>query len=399
MIAKVREGYKQTEVGVIPEDWGVERLCNGIQLLSGHHVIAHFCNTEGIGIPYLTGPADFQQGNIQHSKYTANPSTLCRKDDILVTVKGSGAGKMVLADSEYCISRQLMAIRVIDWDVHFLFSLLKQDESLFGAAAIGLIPGLSRMDILNKFIPLPQKMQEQTAIATALSDTDALIASLEKLIEKKRAIKLGAMQELLKPKEGWLVRRLGDCLIGTPNYGINAAAVAYSDILPTYIRITDISEDGRFCLENMRSVDSPFSGNYILDEGDIVFARTGASVGKTYLYNKSDGLLVFAGFLIRIKVNPKILNPFYLQNYTTTREYWNWVKVMSMRSGQPGINGNEFSQLEVPVPPSILEQNRIATILNDMDTNISTLEQKLSKYKLLKQGMMQELLTGKTRLV
>jgi type I restriction enzyme S subunit len=306
---------------------------------------------------------------------------------------------MVLADSEYCISRQLMAIRVIDWDVHFLFSLLKQDESLFGAAAIGLIPGLSRMDILNKFIPLPQKMQEQTAIATALSDTDALIASLEKLIEKKRAIKLGAMQELLKPKEGWLVRRLGDCLIGTPNYGINAAAVAYSDILPTYIRITDISEDGRFCLENMRSVDSPFSGNYILDEGDIVFARTGASVGKTYLYNKSDGLLVFAGFLIRIKVNPKILNPFYLQNYTTTREYWNWVKVMSMRSGQPGINGNEFSQLEVPVPPSILEQNRIATILNDMDTNISTLEQKLSKYKLLKQGMMQELLTGKTRLV
>jgi type I restriction enzyme S subunit len=242
-------------------------------------------------------------------------------------------------------------------------------------------------------------MQEQTAIATALSDTDALIASLEKLIEKKRAIKLGAMQELLKPKEGWLVRRLGDCLIGTPNYGINAAAVAYSDILPTYIRITDISEDGRFCLENMRSVDSPFSGNYILDEGDIVFARTGASVGKTYLYNKSDGLLVFAGFLIRIKVNPKILNPFYLQNYTTTREYWNWVKVMSMRSGQPGINGNEFSQLEVPVPPSILEQNRIATILNDMDTNISTLEQKLSKYKLLKQGMMQELLTGKTRLV
>ena len=128
-----------------------------------------------------------------------------------------------------------------------------------------------------------------------------------------------------------------------------------------------------------------------------MFARTGASTGKTYLYNRKDGEMVFAGFLIRTKVNSKKLNPAYLFYHTRTAAYWNWVVLMSTRSGQPGINGTEYAQMPLLLPP-IEEQNAIAEILTDMDNEIAALEQKRAKYQLLKQGMMQELLTGKKRL-
>lgn len=109
-------GYKLTELGVIPEDWVVKSLKDGIELFSGQHILAQFCNTDGRGVPYITGPADFPEGVIRNSKFTEYPSTICQANDILVTVKGSGAGLMVISDDEYCISRQLMAIRVIEWD-------------------------------------------------------------------------------------------------------------------------------------------------------------------------------------------------------------------------------------------------------------------------------------------
>src|SRR5262245_419281 len=146
---ELRPGYKLTEVGVIPEEWEVKPLQDGVTLRSGHHILAQHCNTDGKGVPYITGPADFPNGFIRHSKFTEKPATICRPNDILVTVKGSGAGSMVLSDAEYCISRQLMAVRVTDWHTAYIFYSLVQDASLFCAAATGLIPGLSRGVILD----------------------------------------------------------------------------------------------------------------------------------------------------------------------------------------------------------------------------------------------------------
>src|SRR2546428_66762 len=96
------------------------------------------------GVPYLTGPADFVKGAIGNTKYTVRPTTLCKPDDILVTVKGSGSGTVVVADAVYCISRQLMAIRVHEWDKRFIYYSLLQNASQIKAASTGLIPGLSR---------------------------------------------------------------------------------------------------------------------------------------------------------------------------------------------------------------------------------------------------------------
>lgn len=197
--------------------------------------------------------------------------------------------------------------------------------------------------------------------------------------------------------EDWEVCMLRKCLSAQPDYGINAPAVTFSDRLPTYVRITDITEEGKFSSEKPVSVKRADTNAYYLRDGDIVFARTGASVGKSYLYNTNDGKFVFAGFLIRVRPDADKLLPSFLSAYVTTGVYWNWVRLMSMRSGQPGINGNEYGQLPVPVPP-LPEQHAIAAALSDVDALIGALDQLIAKKRDLKHGAMQELLTGKKRL-
>lgn len=193
----------------------------------------------------------------------------------------------------------------------------------------------------------------------------------------------------------WTTIKLGDCLLKNPDYGINASAVVYNDSLPTYLRITDISENGKFISSNKASVNNTLSESYYLEKGDIVFARTGASVGKTYLYNQNDGRLVFAGFLIRIKPNPEIVDCRYLIYLTQTKTYWGWVLANSMRSGQPGLNSNEYKTFQIPLPPSLIEQTAIATALSHIDELISQTEKLIDKKKAIKQGVMQELLKFK----
>lgn len=197
--------------------------------------------------------------------------------------------------------------------------------------------------------------------------------------------------------QDWDVKNLRDCLISNPDYGINAPAVPYSDTLPVYIRITDITDDGKFSPDNIVSVRHIKADSYYLNDGDLVFARTGASVGKSYLYNRRDGSLVFAGFLIRVRTNPAKLIPEYLSNYIQTGPYWSWVKIMSTRSGQPGINGHEYGQLPIPLPKTE-EQRAIAVALSDVDDLITGLDQLIAKKRDIKQAAMQELLTGKRRL-
>ena len=182
-----------------------------------------------------------------------------------------------------------------------------------------------------------------------------------------------------------------------PRYGINAAAVPQTPGIPTYIRITDIDDTGRFAPDPKVGVDHPRSSDYQLTDGDLVFARTGASVGKSYLYNPRDGALVYAGFLINVAPDRQQLNPKFLSIFVRTKEYWDWIARTSVRSGQPGVNGREFAQLPVPVP-DIATQDAIARVITDVDDLLGTLDRLIAKKQATKQGMMQQLLTGKTRL-
>ncbi|CAE6517429.1 conserved hypothetical protein [Nitrosomonas nitrosa] len=192
--------------------------------------------------------------------------------------------------------------------------------------------------------------------------------------------------------EDWEIKPLHTMLRANPKYGINAPAVKLEGDLPVYIRITDISDEGYFAPSEKVGVDNKFSDSYYLEDGDLVFTRTGASVGKSYLYNPTDGKLVYAGFLIKISPNKEKLFPSYLAQFVKTSVYWNWVRVMSMRSGQPGINGNEYGQLLIPLPPTRIEQAAIANALRDADALIQSLTRLIAKKRQIKQGAMQTLL-------
>lgn len=195
----------------------------------------------------------------------------------------------------------------------------------------------------------------------------------------------------------WEIQRLGRLLLGSPRYGINAAAAPAGSGGRTYIRITDIDESGRFTPSPKVEVLHPAAESYLLEPGHIVFARTGASVGKSYLYDPADGELVFAGFLINVEPDPRRLNPRYLAAYVQTRAYWNWVGSTSMRSGQPGINGREYADMPLPTPP-IEIQDGIAEIARACDEHIRQIERMIAKKQAIRQGLMQQLLTARTRL-
>lgn len=192
-------------------------------------------------------------------------------------------------------------------------------------------------------------------------------------------------------------KQLGQLLRRPPRYGINAAAVPLRPGIPPYIRITDIDEHGRFAPDPKVGVDHPGAAGYRLSDGELVFARTGASVGKSYLYDPRDGELVYAGFLINIAPDKAVLNPRYLALYAQTKEYWDWIARTSVRSGQPGVNGREYATLEVPVP-DIATQEAIVEAVQGAEDQARILERLITKKQAIKQGMMQELLTGRTRL-
>lgn len=287
----------------------------------------------------------------------------------------------------------------------YLFYLVQSNEFI-QATKVSSGSKMPRADwkyIINYPLSIVHSLPEQQKIAKILTTWDVAIDKLTQLITQKEKHKKGLMQVLLTGEvrfdgfvEEWKEVKLGECLKEKPKYGINAAAVKYNSNLPKYLRITDIKENGRFTKNNFVSVDNSDSSNFILKEGDIVFARTGNTTGKTYLYDLKDGELVYAGFLIKITPNKHILEPSFLKYFTETENYWNWIRIMSVRSGQPGVNGNEFKLLPLILPP-LKEQQKIAATLTSADQEIGNLKTQLEVLQLQKKGLMQELLTGKTR--
>ena len=190
----------------------------------------------------------------------------------------------------------------------------------------------------------------------------------------------------------WELRKLGD-VIDRFEYGLNAAATEY-DGVHKYIRITDIDDVSHMFLKsNLTTPKIDFQDAdtemYKLKEGDILFARTGASVGKTYLYDINDGDLYFAGFLIRGHVNPSNNAKFVYQN-TLTENYDLFIKITSQRSGQPGVNSKEYAEFKLYIP-SKEEQEKISLVLTDFDNLIILHQRKLESLKLKKKALLQKL--------
>ena len=408
---EMRPGYKQTEFGILPFDWdagpigcAVDKLEAGASVNSDKDEAPAF---ESYPCVLKTGAAKSGSLDPRESKKVAGRD-LCRlkvalrKDTILVsrmnTIELVGESGYVDADYPNLFVPDRMWMMTTKARVYsrwlsyiLVWQPVRSRISASATGTSGSMKNISKPSFRAVAIPYPP-VEEQRAIAGVLSDTDNLIKSLEQLLAKKRHLKQGSMQELLTGNkrlpgfesrhgykqtdvgvipEDWAVVPLGQRLRRAPSYGINAPAIAFDSRFPTYLRITDITEDGGFAEATKVSVDHPASGDYSLEAGDVVFARTGASVGKSYLYKPEDGRLVFAGFLIRVSPDSERLVPAFLFYFAHSRVYWNWVRANSMRSGQPGLNGREYSTLPLPLPPTKGEQEAIAAILSDMDAEIA----------------------------
>lgn len=152
-------------------------------------------------------------------------------------------------------------------------------------------------------------------------------------------------------------------------YGIGASAVDYSDELYTYLRITDINDDGTLNKNDLKSVDDVDAKNYLLNENDVVFARTGNSTGKAYYYDKMDGELVYAGFLIKFSLDSSKINPKFMKYYVLSKDYKGWVNSMCTGSTRPNINAKMYGNMELILPPRE-QQDFLVNILGEIDNKI-----------------------------
>lgn len=186
----------------------------------------------------------------------------------------------------------------------------------------------------------------------------------------------------------WEKTKFGDIATGF-DYGMNAAAKNY-DGVNKYIRITDIDEaSSTYTDKDIVSPDGVLTDNYLVNNRDILLARTGASTGKSYLYKKSDGKLYYAGFLIRANVTTH--DPYFVFSQLHTHRYWRWVSIMSARSGQPGINSQEYSSFPI-YTTSIEEESKIAKLLSLLDERIATQSKIIEDLKRLKSAISKKLL-------
>ena len=188
----------------------------------------------------------------------------------------------------------------------------------------------------------------------------------------------------------WEQRKLGD-VASSFDYGLNAAATEY-DGQNKYLRITDIDDETHeFSKSDLTTplADLAMSADYLLKEGDLLFARTGASVGKTYLYRQFDGMVYFAGFLIRARIGEGA-DPEFAYQATLTDAYKKYVAITSQRSGQPGVNAQEYADYQLMLP-SKTEQQQIGMTLRSLDDLITLHQRKYDKLVILKKSMLEKM--------
>lgn len=172
-----------------------------------------------------------------------------------------------------------------------------------------------------------------------------------------------------------LFAKLNDLSIGGKGaYGIAASAVERKADLPTYLRITDIFDDGTLNLSELKSVDAPNSDKHLLKPNDIVFARTGGSTGRNYFYDGSDGVFVYAGFLIKFSIDPEKVNPKYVKYYCRSKQYNDWVQSFNTGSTRGNINAQTFGNMEIPLPER-KQQDYLVSILEPIDEKIKNNKQ------------------------
>ena len=256
-------------------------------------------------------------------------------------------------------------------------------------------------------------LSEQRAIAAVLDSIDEAIERADEVITATERLRDALLHELLTrglpglhsewievPGLGpipasWKVIRLGD-VCDRPEYGANAPALPFDHNLPRYVRITDIADDGRLLSEDRRSADPKRTRGFELNVGDLLFARSGVSVGRTYLHRSGNGPCVYAGYLIRFRALPDVVLPEFLERWTRSQFYGRWVRSMRRSGAQPNINATEYSSLPILLP-SLAEQQGIADVLDSVDAAIERARDERDALRESRTSIAEALLTGRVR--
>ena len=420
---KVRSGYKQTEVGVIPEDWETPDLAS---ITDPNRPISYGIVQTG---PNVAGGVrclrvlDINAGRINRADLITTSErisasykrTILVANDLVMPLRGK-VGDVGIIDKDLVGCNLTRGVALIAIRPQSSPSYCKQAisssasrsrlEQSMNGSALQEIP----IGILRRFkLVLPSTLAEQEAIAAALSDADALIESLEQLLTKKRQIKKSAMQELLTGKKRlpgfsgkWEVKRLGDesdlITKGTTPTSLGRNFTKHGI---NFVKVESLTEDGGFLPEMLGAVDEEthhLLKRSQLRKNDILFSIAGA-LGRTAIV--STALLPAntnqALAIIRLKSQSCLRHSFILK-YLSGPQIVAHINAINVQAAQANLSLVDIRSFGVPAP-SATEQTAIATILSDMDEEIAALEAKLSKAHKIKQGMMQELLTGRIRLL
>jgi type I restriction enzyme S subunit len=395
---ELKKGYKQTEVGIIPEKWEVKKIQ---ELIDDQSLLGHLDGNHGalyprshefkeFGIPYI-GANDFYEGQVSFlkCKYLSEDRAeqfrkgIAKDGDVLfahnatvgpVALLGTNLNYVILSTTAtyFRCNKERLYNRFLLYALQSQ-KFVSQYKSVMAQSTRFQVP-ITTQRKLSIILPL---LSEQKTIANALSDTDDLITNLEKLISKKRNIKQGAMQKLLQPKEGWELKKLGDLLDYEQPTLYLVTDTEYNDNNQTPV----LTAGKTFILGYTNEERGIFTNLPVIIFDDFTtaikfvdFPFKAKSSAMKMLKPKND------------KVNLRLVYEIMLQiKYPLGDHKRHWI--------------GEYRHLEIKVPESQEEQTLIATILSDMDAEITAIETKLEKYRNIKLGMMQNLLTGKIRLI
>ncbi len=408
------KGMKQTEIGLIPDDWDLIEFNKYFNFLSTASYSRAEINHQGnIGYLHYGDIHTKIKAHLDLNEYVSGyitqdqlkTYTILKEGDLIMADASedySGVGKafevknsprfpVISGLHTFLIRDKIDGIVAKGFKGYFHNNPLikKQYDSL----ATGLkVYSLSKNSFKNIQIPLPP-LPEQEAIAGALSDADAWIESLEQIIAKKRLIKQGAMQELLTPKEGWEVKKLGevcDVRDGThdsPQYFDNGVKfITSKNIVNNKLVFDDVNFISK---EDACEIDKRSR----VDLNDIIMSMIG-TIGNAVLINFQPDFCIKNVALLK----PKKISEVFLIQVIKSPKFQELLKSKMDGGIQKFVSLGVLRNLDFFVPKSLTEQTRIATILSDMDAELEALEQQLHKAREIKQGMMQELLTGKIRL-
>lgn len=420
---------KHTDIGDIPADWKLQTFEETFRVLPNNTLSRENLNNKGGAVrnihygDILTKFPEVLKCNEEDIPYlndlsliTANTQLLQDGDVVIAdTAEDDTVGKTIevqnLGNGKLVAGLHTIPCRVKKgdfapgWLGYYMNSNIYHDQIIPFITGIK-VSSISKGAIAETIILIPP-VEEQKRIIETLFQIDKLITQ-EKIVSGKIIdFKAGCLSKMfpkndkkqpemryLEFSDDWEQRKLSD-ISDSFEYGLNAAATEY-DGKHKYIRITDIDDTTHlFLQDNLTSPDIDFSNadDYLLQEGDILFARTGASVGKTYIYRRSDGMLYFAGFLIRAKIKSDYDADFVFQN-TLTDNYDSYIRITSQRSGQPGVNAQEYGNFEISVP-KLAEQQKIGAYFSQLDSLITLHQRKCDKYTSIKSGLISKLISMK----